>query len=228
MKLKFKTLIFFSLLFLVLFFLSSCSDSCTNPLRCSIQSKLEKIDINPLPANDKAVVQILYSGSNTCTCSINVGEEYDFYDDGKKERLYVYSNNCGANKKPVCNSKLESETIDGESVNYFLPTCSCVNDNSNTASDNTCVDNDKSDDVCDFGGCGPDFRGNTVKCKFCTNDCGETYGTGECVSCTPPGSCSCEYSNEEGSWNVNSDNCNSGYTASCRTDGSCVCASDEE
>ncbi len=92
-----------------------------------------------------------------------------------------------------------------------------------------CVDNDPSDDVCSYGGCGPDFSGNTVKCEFCTDSCGNTYGTGNCEPCgvSASGTCSCA-SNDYGGSYVDVDKCNPGYVASCKSDGSCVCASEEE
>ncbi len=54
-----KTLLFFFILFFVLFFLSSCSDSCSNPLKCSIQSTLEKVGIHTnISGEEKANITI--------------------------------------------------------------------------------------------------------------------------------------------------------------------------
>ena len=116
------------------------------------------------------------------------------------------------------NYKIKPNISDSKAEVQIVKKTNNNNNNPETPSEG-CVDNDPSDDVCSYGGCGPDFQGNTVKCEFCTDSCGNTYGTGDCVSCdTGPGTCSCFDSS------VTSDNCNSGYSASCGADGiSCSC-----
>ncbi len=104
-----------------------------------------------------------------------------------------------------------------------------TNNNAPGAPSEGCVDNDSSDDVCSYGACGPNLQGNNVKCEFCTDSCGNKYNAGNCVSCgvSASGTCSCA-SNDYGGSYVDEDDCKPGYVASCRSNGSCVCASEEE
>ena len=122
------------------------------------------------------------------------------------------------------NYKIKPNIDDGKAEVQIVKETNNNNNNPGAPSEG-CVDNDPSDDVCSYGACGPNLRGNNVKCEFCTDSCGNKYNAGNCVSCdtgVSVGTCKCDGDRGVG-FGVVEDNCADGFTAICSGSGSCSC-----
>ncbi len=134
-------------LFLIAVGISSSLSSCKNPLRCSIQDKLDNSEILSSFDNSSAAIQLINIPSGSCVCIVkpDMRDEFNSLKDGDNyvvsDYVKLYKNKCNTNENSFCGI----EWIDSDGEKVPVPSCYCKSRPVST----TTTDTKKTCEACD-------------------------------------------------------------------------------